>query len=123
MEMERLNLLLVRDLDRLIEDFCEDCGLKNMTNESIRRYRSCLEIFAIFLASRGLSIKDVDKWVLKDFLHYIRYDRKVKQKTVENYFSAISSFYEYLVFEELLRVNVVLPFRKRFLRSYQKLFW
>lgn len=117
--MERLNLLLVQDLDRLIEGFCEDCRLRNMTDESIRRYRSCLDIFANFLASRGLSIKDVDKWVLKDFLHYIRHDRKVKQKTVENYFSAISAFYEYLVFEELLNMNVVLPFRKRFLRSYK----
>jgi len=90
--MERLNLLLVRDLDRLIKDFCEDCGLRSMTDESIRRYRSCLGIFANFLASRGLSIKDVDKWVLKDFLHYIRYDRKVKRKPSKTIFQLFLPF-------------------------------
>jgi len=43
----------------------------------------------------------------------------VRQKTVENYFSAISAFYDYLVFEELSQSNPVMPFRKRFLRNYK----
>jgi len=117
--MERLSLLLAHDLTRLIEGFCEDCRLRNMTSESIRRYKSSLNIFGDFLGSRGVAIREVDRWILRDFLQYIKFDRRVKQKTVENYFSAMSALYDYLTFEELLQVNPVIPFRKRFLRSYK----
>ena len=117
--MERLSLLLAHDLTRLIEGFCEDCRLRNMTSESIRRYKSSLNIFGDFLGSRGVAIREVDRWILRDFLQYIKFDRRIKQKTVENYFSAMSALYDYLTFEELLQVNPVIPFRKRFLRSYK----
>jgi integrase/recombinase XerD len=119
MEVERLSLMLVHDLRNLVEGFCDDCRLRNMTFESIRRYKSCLSIFGDFLGDRGVSIREVDKWVLKGFLHYVRVDRHVKEKTVENYFSSISAFYDYLIFEELLQMNPVSPFRKRYLRTYK----
>jgi integrase/recombinase XerD len=102
MEVERLSLVLAHDLRKLVEGFCDDCRLRNMTVESVRRYKSCLSIFGDFLGGRGVSIREVDKWVLKEFLQYVRFDRHVKEKTVENYFSAISAFYDYLIFEELL---------------------
>jgi len=114
-----LSLVLAHDLRKLVEGFCDDCRLRNMTVESVRRYKSCLSIFGDFLGGRGVSIREVDKWVLKEFLQYVRFDRHVKEKTVENYFSAISAFYDYLIFEELLQMNPVSPFRKRFLRSYK----
>jgi len=117
--VEKLSLMLVHDLRKLVEGFCDDCRLRNMTFESIRRYKSCLSIFGDFLGDRGVSIREVDKWVLKEFLHYVRVDRHVKEKTVENYFSAISALYDYLIFEESLQMNPVSPFRKRYLRSYK----
>jgi integrase/recombinase XerD len=118
--METLNLLVIHDLSNLVEGFRADCKLRNMTAESIRRYRSCLLIFSGFLESRGTSIKEVDRFALKEFLEYVRFNRQVNQKTVENYFSAISAFCDYLVFEELIQMNPVTPFRKRFLRNYKK---
>jgi integrase/recombinase XerD len=117
--METLNLLVVHDLTKLVEGFSADCKLRNMTAESTRRYRSCLLIFRDFLERRGTSIKEVDRFTLKEFLEYIRFERQVNQKTVENYFSAISAFCDYLVFEELMQMNPVTPFRKRFLRNYK----
>lgn len=117
--MDRLSLILVPDLRRLVEGFCDDCRLRNMTAESIRRYKSCLSIFGAFLSNKGASIREVDRWVLKEFLQYIRFDRRVKEKTVENYFSSMSAFYDYLIFEDLLKMNPVSPFRKRYLRSYK----
>jgi integrase/recombinase XerD len=119
MEVERLSLLLVHDLKRLVEEFGYDCLLRNMTAESVRRYKSCLLIFGDFLSDRGATIREVDRWVLREFLQYVRFDRRVKEKTVENYFSAMSAFYDYLIFEELLQMNPVSPFRKRYLRSYK----
>jgi len=119
MEMEGLSQVLVSDLKTLVEEFCDDCRLRNMTAESIRRYKSCLSIFGAFLRNKGVSIKEVDRQVLKEFLQHIRFDRRVKEKTVENYFSSMSAFYDYLIFEDLLKMNPVAPFRKRYLRSYK----
>jgi integrase/recombinase XerD len=90
-----------------------------MTRESIRRYRSSLLIYANFLSKRNIETGNIDTHVLKDFLEYVLYERKVKHKTVENYFSALSAFYDYLTFEGLVGANMVLPFRKRYLRRYK----
>ena len=109
---------ILEEAKELIEEFCEDCRLRNMTNESIRRYKSSLQIFAKFLADRGVRVVDVDKKDLKAFLSFLR-QRGVKYKTLENYFSALSSFYDFLVFEELVDRNIVLPFRRRYLRRYK----
>ena len=114
-----MSLVLVHDSRKLVEGFCDDCLLRNMTTESVRRYKSCLLIFGDFLTGRGATIREVDKWVLREFLQYVRFDRHVKEKTVENYFSAVSAFYDYLIFEELLQMNPVSPFRRRYLRSYK----
>jgi len=109
---------ILEEAKEFIEEFCEDCRLRNMTDESIRRYKSCLQIFAKFLADRGVRVVNVDKKDLKAFLSFLR-QRGVKYKTLENYFSALSSFYDFLVFEELVDRNIVLPFRRRYLRRYK----
>lgn len=106
-------------LEHLIEEFCGDCRLRGMTDESIRRYRSSLTIFIRFLQEKRINVLDTDLMVLRDFLHYVKYDRNAKDKTVENYFSALSAFYDYLVFEGLIRSNTILPFRRRYLRRYK----
>jgi len=117
--VERLSLKLVQDPAGLIEDFCKDCELRGMTHESIRRYKSSLLIFAEFLLNRGVDINYANIHLLKDFLQHILYERNVKHKTVENYFSALSAFYDYLAFEDLVSTNMVLPFRKRYLKRYK----
>lgn len=117
--MERTSLKTVQDTGQLIENFCKDCKLREMTTESTRRYKSSLLIFARFLLERRVDLDNVDMHTLKDFLHSLKYERNVKHKTVENYFSALSAFYDYLVFEGLASTNVVLPFRKRYLKRYK----
>jgi len=117
--MERLTLKTLQIPQRLIEDFCKDCKLRGMTEESIRRYKSSLKIFTHFLNQKSLNINGVDVYTLRDFLRYITYERKNKHKTVENYFSALSAFYDYLAFEGIANTNIILPFRKRYLRRYK----
>jgi len=111
-----------RDLGNLdlIDEFYEDCEIKGMTPETIRRYKSSILIFNDFLTRRLTSLLNVDKGTLKEFLSYLRQERQVKQKTIENYFSALSSLYEFLEYEECIVKNPVLAVRKRYLRSYKK---
>lgn len=117
--MERLTLKMLQNPQSLIEDFCRDCKLRGMTEESMRRYKSSLKIFTQFLKQKRLNVNDVDVYTLRDFLRYIIFERKNKHKTVENYFSALSAFYDYLAFEGIANTNIVLPFRKRYLRRYK----
>lgn len=106
------------DASQIIEEFCQDCRVRHLTEETIGRYRSPLKIFVRFLEGRGLSVLDVDKHVLKDFIHYRRM-QGIDQKTLENNFTALSTFYEFLCFEGYTNVNPVLPVRKRYLKRYK----
>ena len=108
-----------REYSLIIDDFVDDCELRNWTSESIRRYKSCLKIFSGYLQSRGVIFKDVDKHVLKEFLRHLKNERKVKATTVENYFAAINALFEYLVDEGLVTFNFVPRFRKKYLNGYK----
>ena len=108
-------LQIIQDAEQLLEMFCEDCRLRGMTEESIRRYRSSLRIFLTFLRREGTSIDRINVQALRGFLQHIKFERGAKHKTVENYFSAISAFYDYLVFEGLISMNIIRPFRRRYL--------
>jgi len=112
-------MLRLTSPEELLKSFVEDCKLRGMTEESIRRYKSSLRIFLKFIEQKEASLNSVDMNVLRDFLRYLRFERKIKEKTLENYFSALSAFYDYLAFEGLVSSNVILPFRKRYLRRYK----
>jgi len=107
-------------VDALITNFLFDCELRNLTSESIVNYRSNLRIFSSFLKEDNISIEDVGCKTLKSFLSYLKNDRDNSMKRVSNYFSAISSFYDYLVSEDIIKGNPVPPVRKRYLRNYKK---
>jgi integrase/recombinase XerD len=108
------------DDQQLIENFCQDCELRDMSEESIKRYRSPLFLFLGFLQRRGESLINVDREALRAFVQYLRNDRELKHKTVENYFSALSSFYGYLEYEKYIMKNPVIEVRKRYLRQYKR---
>jgi integrase/recombinase XerD len=91
-----------------------------MTKESIRRYKTPLFMFLDFMRGKDKSLSQADREDLKEFLSHLRNQQKIGVKTMENYFSALSSFYEYLVYENFAKVNPVLPVRKRYLRQYKK---
>ena len=104
--------------DHLIELFVEDCRDREMTPASIQQYRSVILHFFTFLRERGIEPYDADKRV---FIEYLR-QRKLEgvgQKTLENNFTALSSFYEYLVFQDYVGKNPVVGVRKRYLRRYK----
>ena len=71
-------LRIMQDAERLLEMFCEDCRLRGMTDESIRRYRSSLRVFLKFLRGKGVSIDRVDVPVLRSFLQHVKFERGAK---------------------------------------------
>ena len=103
----------------LIHCFLDDCRLRSYSPETIRSHRSNLRTIHSFLKKNGLTFQVVDKDSLRKLLGYLKNTRCVGSKTVESYYSALSSFYEYLLFEDLVVVNPVPSFRKRYLAKYK----
>ena len=103
----------------LIDRFRKDCSIRGMTPESIVRYVSTIRIFCKYLAKKKHGLIEVDKDILRDFIEHLRLERGISQKTLENYFTEISCFYEFLAYEELIDSNPVTTVRKRYLRRYK----
>lgn len=87
---------------------------------TIVNYKSNLRIFSSFLKGKHIRFVDVDYGVLRDFLGYLKNDRHDSMKRISNYFSALSSFFDYMVLEGKIIGNPVPPVRKRYLRHYKK---
>lgn len=106
-------------MDSLIQDFLKDCSLRGMSPRSIPHYGYILNIFEGYLKNFDVSFQDVNKDHLRGFIEYLRTDKGAAGKTVENYFAAMSTFYDYLTFEGIVQSNPVLPIRRRYLRRYK----
>ena len=104
----------------LLKGFERDCHLRDMPEETIRCYRSDLRIFFDFIEKDGGNILSFENEDLERFLEYLRNERNVSQPRIKHYFSVLSSFYDYLLFKKYVKVSIILPFRKRFIRSYKK---
>jgi integrase/recombinase XerD len=111
---------------KLIEEFRIDCEIRDM--KSTKSYVSAVNRLAEFLSERGKDVLQVDRRDLIDYLIYLK-DRKtkyantthnLKSDTLERSFTAISSFYTFLVEEEHIAVNPVIPIRRRYLKKYKE---
>jgi len=105
-------------MDRLIEDFLKDCESRGLAARSLPVSRSVLKKYQNYLDQRGADFLVVDNASLIGFLDFLR-SRKARTKTLKNYFSTLSSFYEFLAFEGKIPANPVIPIRKRYLKSYK----
>jgi len=105
-------------MDRLLEGFLRDCKIRGLNSSSTPHYIYVLRRFSAFLNHRGCPITAASKEELRDYIEVFR-DKVISTKTIKNHLSILSSFYEYLVYEEIITANPVLPARKRYLRSYK----
>jgi integrase/recombinase XerD len=105
-----------------LNEFVEDCSARGLTPETIETYRSNINHFLNFSGKDPTRVEMSD---LRAFLGHLRtMDCKVGSQmkkgvapaTMAAYFSAISSFYDFLIWENHTQANPVTQFRKRYLR-------
>jgi len=101
----------------LIQRFHEDCELRGVA--STIDYVNRTKEFCAVLEARGSNPLDVTKDDLRAFLVRLK-KRRLKVTTIDRIFSCLSAFYEFLIVEELVEYNPILPFRKYYLRRYKK---
>ena len=103
---------------QLIEGFLRDCELRRLSTESIRGYKSVLQIVSKVLRKKGLCISKLNNQCLKEVLQFLA-GRKFAYSTLVWYFTALSGFCDYLIWEGMAQANPVSPFRKRYIRQYK----
>jgi integrase/recombinase XerD len=106
-------------MDKLIEDFKRDCAVRGLTQRSIESYLNCIKISGNYFRGREKDFLNIDRETLQGYIEYLRLERNVSLKTVKMHLTALSSFYEYLVFKEQIAANPVLPIRKRYSHRYK----
>ncbi len=103
-----------------IKNFVKDCRARGLTEHTTATYKSNVATFLDFVGNP----LNVDVSILCKFLDYLKemdYKRGrtikkgVHPKTIKAYFSAISTFYEYLVFTQQIAVNPIPSFTRRYL--------
>jgi integrase/recombinase XerD len=74
--------------------------------------------YCAFLEAREKTPLNVDRDDLRAFLAQLK-DKGLKFSTIEGIYTSLSAFYEFLIIEELVEYNPILPFRKYYLRRYK----
>ena len=100
----------------LVRRFHEDCNLRGMVSTMDYIYRA--KEYCAFLETRGKNPLTSDKEDLRAFLTQLK-ARGLKFKTIDRIYSCLSAFYQFLIIEELVEYNPILPFRKYYLRRYK----
>ena len=100
----------------LIQRFHEDCDLRGMVSTMEYIYR--VKEYCAFLDARGKTPLTVGRDDLKAFLGQLK-ARELKSGTIKRIYTCVSAFYEFLIAEELVEYNPILPFRKYYLRRYK----
>jgi len=103
----------------LMVDYENECQIRGLSPSTIEKYLYDMRIFNQWLDRNSIDIVNVNRHQLKQFISYLRNDRNCITKTVGNIFSSLSSFYDFLAFEELITANPIIPIRKRYLHRYK----
>jgi len=101
--MERL------DDRNLIDNFLQDCKLRNMSKHSIESYSSSLNLFLKFIKKDDYCFQTIDKNILEKYIEFLQ-NENISYKTMQNRYSAFISFYDYLVYEDKFKYNIVRGF-------------
>ena len=87
--------------EEIIQNFNHDMEIRGMTPESRYRYVWCLGNFAGFLEARNKKFPGCRKNDLRDYIEALK-KRDVSTRTMGLYLAALSSFYDFVVFDEML---------------------
>jgi integrase/recombinase XerD len=103
----------------ILDRFLDDCQIRNMDGLSIVCYKYGISRFLEYLKKTHKTVLDCDNNEIRDYIRYCRMERKLTQKTIENYLSYISSMYDFLVYDGIKNRNPIPAVRKRYLTQYK----
>ena len=106
-------------MDRIVEEFRQDCLVRGLAEKSVESYLNSIKICSGYLAGQKKDILTIDRVAIQGYIEYLRLERGVSLKTVMMHLTALSTLYEFLIFEGHLESNPVLAVRRRYSRRYK----
>nr|WP_321496285.1 tyrosine-type recombinase/integrase [uncultured Methanolobus sp.] len=108
----------------VLEEFADDCRCRDFSNTTIQTYRCNIRYFLDFQKCDHNQLFDdfeirTDYDKLKLFLKHLK-KRNLTASTINGYFSAISTFYDFLYEFEKTEKNEIPAFRRRYLKQKKK---
>lgn len=103
-------MVVALEKTELVDAFIYDCKTRGRTKRTLESYKGTVKEFLTFYPDP----ETVDKYDLRDFLSHLQ-ERELKIATLKTAFSTLSTFYDFLIYEEVADTNPVLPFRRRYL--------
>jgi len=103
----------------IVDNFYRDCKIQGLSKSTCYHYLYNLRRFQDWAIANKIDIINVDKAQLRDYIEYMRFTKNAQYKTLKNHLSALSSFYNYLCFDDIIKINPVLPVRKRYIHQYK----
>lgn len=100
----------------ILSAYRQDLELQGMAPDTIRIYPNYVGLFQDWLKNK--SLEDAGRADFKDYIAYLRAE-DLKVKSIRLYFSALNSFYNFLMEEGLIGSNPVQGIAKRYLRQYK----
>jgi site-specific recombinase XerD len=104
--------------NRLIQSYQSDMRLRSHSESNIKTYSYSISLFGTYLSNQDKGFVNATKDDLKGFLMELQ-SRELKQGSLQMAFSALGSFYDYLLDVGQIDFNPVGPFKKRYLRFYK----
>jgi len=96
-------------IQKAIDEFIFHCQYeKNLSQKTLKAYKIDLKQFLEYKNVQKLSIKNVDKRILKAYIQHL-FEKNLKEKTIKRKLATLKAFFNNLEFEEQILVN---PFRK-----------
>ncbi|MCJ7443750.1 MAG: tyrosine-type recombinase/integrase [Methanotrichaceae archaeon] len=105
-------------MDDLVEEYAADAEARGLDRKTIIVYVGNIRRFLKFVEERKKPITKINKLDLRDYIIKKR-EKGFTASTLRYNLAAISSLYDFLLFEGKVKFNPVIEVRKRYLSTYK----
>lgn len=93
-----------------LKDFLEHLEfVKNYSFHTIKNYSQDINSFLKYLEGKKVKLKQVDRDLIRSYLHYLSGEKKLSKRSISRYISANRTFWEYLKTIQKVKEN---PWKK-----------
>lgn len=78
---------------------------RNYSDYTIKSYKRDIEDFENFLDEENVDLNEVDKIIIRNYLNYCLFDRKLSRTTIKRNECALRHYFKFLVYKHYLRKN------------------
>ena len=101
---------------QVVKDFLIDAQTRGINKRTLETYHSYLKFYML---NTTRPLDQIDKNDLKVFLLLLR-KRELSSSSINSYFAALKSFFEYMEEEGMVRTSPIPSFRSRYLKNLLK---